>query len=162
MIGRIRIFALVGALSAACASSSSAQMNLDELAYRGGLYVDPASGQPYNGEVVSRWNAQVIRERGTLRHGHWNGLHEWYHRNGQLSGRETYRDGVLDGEAVAYYKTGQLSARESYRSGRLDGPYESYWVRGILAERGAWSSGEPCGEWVSFGRPVAYPDCPAQ
>ncbi len=47
-------------------------------------------------------------------------------------------------------------------NGQLDGAYETYWHRGRLAERGQWTQGEPCGNWLSFGRTIIYPACPAQ
>ena len=135
--------------------------NLESLELRDGVYVVPATGKPFDGEVVGMWNERVVRQHGTLRAGRWEGVREWFDVNRQLAARESYRNGVLHGPAEAYFKTGQLSARENYRNGALDGPYESYWVRGRLAERGAWASGEPCGEWLSFGRTLRYPACPA-
>ena len=144
-------------------------MDLDELVRRGDLYLNPRTSEPYSGPVESRWPGgptgqagRVLRERGTLVEGAWDGVHEWFHLSGELATRETYRDGQLNGPSETYFKTGQLSATENYASGHLSGPYESYWHRGLLAERGAWSGGEPCGIWFSFGRTVSYPPCPAK
>ena len=147
--------------SAASTSHAAAQeaMDLDLLIERGGVYLEPGTLQPHTGPVVRMWMADVVRERGTLAEGRWTGVHEWFHVNGRLSGRETYRDGVLHGPAEMYFKSGLLSVRENYTDGELDGPYESYWTRGALAERGIWRSGRPCGEWTSFGRAVVFPSC---
>ena len=142
---------------------AQAPMDLDALVRRGDLYdvyLHPQTSEPYDGAVEARWEATgILRERGTLADGRWDGLHEWYHVNGQLSTRETYLDGRLHGLSEAYFKSGQLSVVENYDSGRLHGPYESYWVRGALAEHGTWSAGEPCGEWESFGRTIQHPPC---
>ncbi len=141
-------------------------MDLDQLVLRGGVYLHPTTMEPYSGLVERRWpgaptgrSAGVVRERGTLVEGRWDGIHEWFHLSGELATRETYRTGQLDGPSETYFKTGQLSAKESYADGRLNGPYESYWHRGRLAERGRWSAGQPCGIWFSFGRTLSYTDC---
>ena len=135
-------------------------MDLNALLQRGDVYLHPRTLQPYTGLAVGMWNSQTVRERGTLENGKWNGLHEWYHENGQLSVKETYGNGALDGPSESYFKHGRLSVMETYKDGELDGPYESYWSLGRLAEKGRWSAGEPCGDWISFGRFVAYPPCP--
>jgi len=144
-------------------------IDLDDLVRRDGVYLNPSTSEPYSGPVESRWPrgatgqaGRVLRERGTLVQGTWDGVHEWFHLSGELATRETYRDGRLNGPSETYFKTGQLSATENYDDGHLSGPYESYWHRGLLAERGAWSGGEPCGIWFSFGRTVSYPPCRAQ
>ena len=149
------------AASAAGTTPHAAQeaMSLDRLIERAGVYLEPGSLEPYTGPVVRMWTASVVRERGTLADGRWTGVHEWFHQNGRLSGRETFRNGVLHGPAEMYFKSGLLSVRENYANGELDGPYESYWTRGALAERGAWRSGTPCGEWTSFGRSVVFRSC---
>jgi antitoxin component YwqK of YwqJK toxin-antitoxin module len=141
-------------------------MDLDDLVRLGEVLVHPGTLAPYSGQVERRWpgtptgqTSRVLRERGTLVDGRWDGVHEWFHLSGELATRETYRNGRLDGPSETYFKTGQLSARESYTDGLLEGPYESYWHRGRLAERGQWSAGRPCGVWLSFGRTVTYPDC---
>lgn len=157
------------ALIVASGSATTQQpMDLDALVQRGDLYLHPDTFEPYDGEVVAYWdrgttNLQgMVRERGTLSDGQWDGVHEWYHLSGELATRETYRNGRLDGPSETYFKTGQLSAIEHYANDRLHGSYESYWHRGRLAERGQWANGEPCGNWLSFGRTIIYPPCPTQ
>jgi len=142
--------------------------NLDDLVQRGDMYLNPQTFAPYSGAVERHWDnlgiesqRGILRERGTLVDGHWDGVHEWYHVTGELATKETYRNGVLNGPSETWFKTGRISARENYVNGQLDGPYESYWHRGRLAERGEFSAGEPCGNWLSFGRTVIYPACPA-
>ena len=157
---RTTLLTLALILGASLALSAQSVTDLDRLVRRGGLYLDPGTGEPFSGPVEARWENDVVRERGTLERGQWVGLHEWFHLNGRISGRETFRDGVLEGPSEAYFKSGQLSVRETYRSGVLHGPYESYWNRGQLAELGAWADGEPCGEWTSFGLTLTFPPCP--
>lgn len=151
--------AAVSATPAATPVAEQEAMDLDRLIERGGVYLAPGTLEPYSGPVARMWTPDVVRERGTLAEGRWTGVHEWFHQNGRLSGRETWQDGVLHGPAEMYFKSGLLSVRENYADGELDGPYESYWTRGALAERGAWRAGRPCGEWNSFGRPVVFPSC---
>ena len=139
---------------------AQARMDLDALVQRSDAYLHRRTLEPHTGPVVGMWDSQTVRERGTLKNGRWDGLHEWYHENGQLSVRETYRNGSLDGASESHFKHGGLSVRETYKDGELDGPYESYWSLGRVAEKGTWTAGEPCGSWVSFGRSVAYPRCP--
>lgn len=160
LLGLLAVTAMVGS-AATTARPAAAQeaMDLGRLIERGGVYLEPGTLEPYSGPVVRMWTAGVVRERGTLAEGRWTGVHEWFHQNGRLSGRETYEDGVLHGPAEMYFKSGLLSVRESYTDGELDGAYESYWTRGALAERGAWRSGRPCGEWTTFGRSVVFPSC---
>ncbi|MBO76468.1 MAG: hypothetical protein CME17_03470, partial [Gemmatimonadetes bacterium] len=73
---------------------------------------------------------------------------------------ETYNGGILEGPTETYFKNEQLADKGTYREGEWDGPYEAYWVRGWLAERGNWALGERCGDWISFGQTIMYPDCP--
>lgn len=144
-------------------------MDLDELVRRGDVYLHPETFDPYSGPVEGRYDFApvagqegVMRERGTLLNGRWDGVHEWFHLTGELATMETYRNGELNGPSESYFKTGRISAKEMYANGQLDGAYETYWHRGRLAERGQWSQGEPCGNWLSFGRTIIYPACPAQ
>ena len=155
------VFLALG-LTAVAQTGLGAQVgiDLDDLVRRGDSYLHPETFAPYTGPVVGMWASRSVRERGALVDGRWDGLHEWYHENGRLSGKETYADGELDGPSESYFKSGQLSMKEKYRNGQLDGPYESYWARGRLAERGIWTAGRECGEWVSFGRSTTYPPCP--
>ncbi len=157
----MRLPALLAVTAALAVAPANAQepMDLDRLIERAGVYLEPGSLEPYSGPVARMWAPGVVRERGTLAGGRWTGVHEWFHQNGRVSGRETYRDGVLHGPAEMYFKTGRLSVRENYVNGALDGPYESYWTRGAMAERGVWRGGRPCGEWSSFGRSVVFPSC---
>jgi hypothetical protein len=160
------------ALSALGSPGAGAQepMDLGQLVRRGDSYLHPGTFEPFAGPVAGWWTAgaasegmpRMLRERGTLVDGKWDGVHEWFHLSGELATMETYRNGRLNGPSETYFKTGQLSAREHYVNGQLDGPYESYWHRGRLAERGEWDAGEPCGNWLSFGRTVIYPPCAAQ
>lgn len=134
-------------------------VDIDELERHGDVWVHPETSEPYTGPVVDMWDADTIRERGTLVDGVWDGVHEWFHINGQLATRETWVDGELHGLSESYFKNGTLSLREMYVHGQLHGPYEAYWTRGWLAERGRWEEGERCGDWESFGETVIYPDC---
>ena len=152
------IFALTLGLQTAVVAQEP--MDLDALVLRGDVYVHPETFEPYSGEVVAMWNPVTVKERGRLVNGRWDGLHEWYHLNGQLATRETYVDGRLNGLSESYFKNGTLSLLETYVDDQLDGPYEAYWTRGWLAERGGWSAGRPCGDWESFGDTVIYPPCP--
>ena len=160
LLGLLAVAAVVGpTITGATPAAAQEAMDLDRLIERRGVYLEPGTLEPYSGPVARMWTADVVRERGTLAEGRWTGVHEWFHQNGRLSGRETWQDGVLHGPAEMYFKSGVLSVRENYTDGELDGPYESYWTRGALAERGAWRSGRPCGEWTSFGRSVVFPSC---
>lgn len=152
------------------ASSAQEPADLDELLSRRGVYLQPRTLEPYTGPVVAAWSPQTVRERGTLKGGRWDGVHELYYQNGLLAVRETYRSGVLDGPFESYFRGGSPSDRGTYRDGLLDGPYESFWLR-EPAERGSWTAGKMCGEWVtyypssSYGRRLeratAYPPCPS-
>lgn len=162
---------LVLGLSTLGAVGAQAQetMDLDELVRRGDAYLHPGTFEPYSGPVEGRYDIVpvagrqgVLRERGTLVNGRWDGVHEWFHLSGELATMETYRNGELNGPSESYFKTGRISAKETYVNGQLDGPYETYWHRGRLAERGHWTQGEPCGNWLSFGRTIIYPACAAQ
>ena len=136
--------------------------DLTTLVRRGGQFLHPRTFEPFSGPVQSTWEETGrVREKGTLVAGRWEGVHEWYHMNGELSTRETYANGRLEGPSQSFFKNGTLSVSETYRDGRLDGPYEAYWTRGWLAEKGMWEDGEPCGDWLSFGRNVTYPACRA-
>ena len=160
VLGLLAVAAVVApAVAGAGPAAPQEAMDLDRLIERAGVYLEPGTLEPYSGPVARMWTAGVVRERGALAEGRWTGVHEWFHQNGRLSGRETYQDGVLHGPAEMYFKSGLLSVRENYTNGELDGPYESYWTRGALAERGAWRTGSPCGEWTSFGRSVVFPSC---
>lgn len=158
-LGLLAVAAAIAASAGTNPAAAQEAMSLDRLIERAGVYLEPGTLEPYSGPVMRMWMAGVVRERGTLAEGRWTGVHEWFHLNGRLSGRETWRDGVLHGPAEMYFKSGLLSVRENYANGELEGPYESYWTRGALAERGAWRSGRPCGEWTSFGREVVFPSC---
>ena len=156
-------------LSVPALAGARQAMDLDALISRDGVYLDPRTSEPHSGPVERHWpgsptgqDGPILRERGTLVEGRWDGVHEWFHLSGELATRETYRGGKLSGPSETYFKTGQLSAKENYLDGRLNGPYESYWHRGRLAERGQWRSGRPCGTWLSFGRTVSYEACPGR
>jgi len=167
---KISLLALSLIVLAPSVAASQEPTNLDELVLRRGVYLQRPTFEPYSGPVVGRNEDGLLRERGTLREGRWEGVREIFFETGQLAVRETYSEGRLDGPFESYFRMGSPSDRGSYRDGRLDGPYESYWLR-QLAERGTWSEGEMCGEWVhyfpasSYGRRVetaeTFPACPA-
>jgi hypothetical protein len=160
---------------------------LETLVERRGVYLNAQTLEPHNGPVVGMWNDTLVRERGTLVNGRWNGVRETYYFEGQLELRETYRNGVLHGPFEGWFREGELSDKGTYHEGLLEGPYESFWSRalannvlphpggssrigGELAERGAYSAGEPCGEWYRWVpldgggmrglEPLVYPPCP--
>jgi hypothetical protein len=175
----IRTIAPMLALLAAAPVALAAQgpMNLDALVDRRGVYLHPQTFETYSGPVAAHWDGSIVRERGTLQNGRWNGVHETFYLDGQLEVRETYRNGVLHGPFESYFRTGRPSDRGTYEDGRLEGAYEAYWSRlqgdihaahanaagsqehdghdmaappGDLMERGTWSEGRPCGEWYRF------------
>jgi hypothetical protein len=161
---------------------------LEQLIERRGVYLNAQTLEPHTGPVVAMWNDTLVRERGTLLNGRWDGVRETYYLEGQLELRETYRNGVLHGPFEGWFREGALSDKGTYREGLLEGPYESYWSRaltqtphahhmpgmppmGETAERGAYSAGQPCGEWYRWVpidgggmrglEPIVYPPCPA-
>jgi hypothetical protein len=185
-----RWFLLLSGLLAAGQAAVVAQQptRLEDLVERRGVYLNAQTLEPHSGPVVSMWNETLVRERGTLLNGRWDGVRETYYYEGQLELRETYRNGVLHGPFEGWFREGAISDKGTYREGRLEGPYESFWSRALLqsphahhmpdmgpmgetAERGAYSGGEPCGEWyrwvpVDGGgmrglEPIVYPPCPA-
>jgi hypothetical protein len=163
----LRLFCFSATLLAPVSVSAQQVVDLDELVRRGDAYLDAASMEPHSGPVERHWSGNltgqsgaVLRERGTLVEGRWDGIHEWFHLSGELATRENYLAGRLNGSSETFFKTGQLSAKESYADGVLHGPYESFWHRGRLAERGQWSGGQPCGVWFSFGRTLNHTRCP--
>ncbi|MGE0158537.1 MAG: toxin-antitoxin system YwqK family antitoxin [Gemmatimonadales bacterium] len=176
------------AMSGPSALFAQQPTRLDQLVERRGVYLDPQTLEPHNGPVVSMWNDTLVRERGTLLNGRWDGVHETFYLEGQLELRETYRNGVLNGPFEGWFREGEISDRGTYRDGRLEGPYESFWSRAMMnnvlphpggratmggetAERGAYSAGEPCGEWYRWVpldgggmrglEPIVYRPCPA-
>ena len=157
--GLLAVTAIAASAAGAVPATTQEAIDLDRLIERAGVYLEPGALEPYSGPAVRMWMPGVVREQGILADGRWTGVHEWFHRNGRLSGRETWQDGILHGPAEMYFKSGVLSVRENYANGQLDGPYESYWTRGALAERGTWRAGRPCGEWTSFGREVVFRSC---
>ena len=162
MRNTLLLVGLACSLVAPGAARTQEPTDLGTLVRRDGVYLDPRALEPFDGAVQSVWEETgFIREKGTLVDGRWDGVHEWFHVNGELSTRETWAGGRLDGPSRSYFKNGTLSVSETYENGRLDGPYEAYWTRGWLAEKGTWEDGEPCGEWLSFGRNVTYPPCRA-
>jgi hypothetical protein len=157
-----RIGFVLLSLLAVCPIALTAQSAIDfgSLVRRGDNYLHPRTLEPYRGEVVSFWTPDRVSERGTMVNGRWDGVHEWFHINGQLSSREIYVDGQLNGPSTSYFKNGQLSIQETYKDGQRDGAYESFWSKGRLAEQGIWTAGERCGEWSTFGDVVMHPACP--
>ena len=68
---------------------------LEDLVERRGVYLNAQTLEPHTGPVVAMWNDTLVRERGTLLSGRWDGVRETYYYEGQLELRETYRNGVL-------------------------------------------------------------------
>jgi hypothetical protein len=168
--------------------SAQAPLNFNELVERRGVYLLRGTLEPYTGPVVAMWNAALVRERGTLLNGRWDGVHETFYFEGQLEVREMWRNGVLHGPFESWFREGAPSDKGTYQDGLLEGPYESHWSRamiarqlhhapgtaspmGELAERGNFSAGQPCGEWYRWvpqdggglraEDPITYPPCPA-
>ena len=183
------VLLLSGLLAAGQAALVAQQpTRLENLVERRGVYLNAQTLEPHTGPVVSMWNDTLVRERGTLLNGRWDGLRETFYLEGQLELRETYRNGVLDGPFEGWFREGEISDKGTYREGLLEGPYESFWSRamannvlphpggtsirgGETAERGAYSAGAPCGEWFRWVPrdgggmrgldPIVYPPCPA-
>ena len=137
------------------AGFAQAPANLDLLEWRRGVYLERPSFAPYSGPVVSMWDGETVRERGTLVNGRWDGVREIFYLTGQLAVRETYSTGELHGPFESYFRKGSPSDKGTYREGRLDGPYESYWLR-QLAERGSWTDGRMCGMWLNYFPTSSY------
>ena len=87
------------ALAAACADARARP--LDELIVRDSLYVDPASGEPFNGRVVRRFEEDSSRV--------------------QIEGR--LREGVWDGEMIVYHPNGRVRYMGSFAGGERCGPW---------------------------------------
>lgn len=116
-------------LSVPATLAAQAPMNLDRLVDRRGVYLHPETLEAYSGPVVAMWDASIVRLRGTLENGRWDGVRETFYLDGQLETRETYRDGVLHGPFESYFRTGRPSDKGTYDEGQLEGPYEAYWSR---------------------------------
>jgi hypothetical protein len=184
-----RLLLLCGlAFGGAATLSAQQPTRLEQLIERRGVYLDARTLEPHSGPVVAMWNDTLVRERGTLLNGRWDGVRETYYYEGQLELRETYRNGVLNGPFEGWFREGELSDKGTYREGLLEGPYESFWSRamannvlphpggtsvrgGETAERGVYSGGTPCGEWYRWVpmdgggmrglEPIIYPPCPS-
>lgn len=127
-----------------------------ELLRQGGLYLHPATLEPYTGPVYTTFADEPLQveQRASLRQGQYDGPFEWYFANRRLSVREVYRDGVKDGPYEWYFESGRLYERGTYENGLREGPYEAYYESGQLYERGAYRRGTFHGprEWYLDGR----------
>ncbi|MEO2157788.1 MAG: hypothetical protein ABGX31_00460 [bacterium] len=115
------------------------RMAMSELVFQDGRFVNPSSGEPYSGDVISVFetDSSKTRELGTLRDGQWQGLYETYYFNGQLESRINYSDG------------------------EFDGPLERYYFDGKMIAKGTYNQGARCGEWFDVdGTEDSYPSCP--
>ena len=93
------------------ALSAQAPLNFNELIERRGVYLLRGTLEPYTGPVVAMWDAVLVRERGTLLNGRWDGVHETYYFEGQLEVRESWRSGVLHGPFESFFREGAPSDR---------------------------------------------------
>ena len=116
-------------LSVPATVAAQAPMNLDRLVDRRGVYLHPETLEAYTGPVVAMWDDSIVRVRGTLQNGRWEGVRETFYLDGQLESKETYSNGVLDGPFESYFRTGRPSDKGTYDDGQLEGPYEAYWSR---------------------------------
>jgi antitoxin component YwqK of YwqJK toxin-antitoxin module len=128
-MSRSALFCLARLAGAPAALAAQAPTNLSELVNRRGVYLEAQTLEAFSGPVIARFPDGVVSERGTLRNGRWQGVHETFYLDGQLEVRETYDNGVLDGPFESYFRTGRLSDKGTYEEGRLEGPYEAYWSR---------------------------------
>jgi hypothetical protein len=90
---------LLALLAGACAGP--ARRTLDELAVVDSLYVDPASMEPFSGEVVRYFDIDRSKV--------------------QMSG--SLREGVWDGELVVYHPNGRVRYMGSFTGGDRCGPW---------------------------------------
>ena len=120
---------LVGAPAVLAGQTQQAPMSLEQLVDRRGVFLHPQTLEAYSGPVVAMWDGSIVRMRGTLQNGRWNGPRESFYLDGQLEARETFRNGELHGPFESYFRTGRPSDKGTYEEGQLEGPYEAYWSR---------------------------------
>ena len=163
----LRTFILTLALSLLALPGWSADLTIDDLVKRNGLFYKKFTNEPFTGNVsgiqigkfkngkrVGTWkgyydNGQISflgNYEGGKRHGSW----ETYHSNGHLFRHEKYKDGKPNGEWKSYHYNGSLRGIDNYKDGELEGNSEAYWDNGQLYHRGTYKGGKREGYWVQF------------
>lgn len=159
--------------------------SLDQLILENEIYLDGETMDPYSGPVREYFpgTESLLRRKGYLVDGMWDGLYEYYYENGQIKFKNTYNEGVWDGLAEEYYRNGQLRRRENYKNNALDGLAEEYFEdgqlrrresyqedvlngqielydeAGQLLEKGRGMFGLKCGEWIEYGKTLNHRPC---
>jgi len=74
------------------------------------------------------------KSRINYKNGRYDGLYEYWYKNGQSKLRINYKNGRHHGLYEEWYDNGQLWIRKNYKDGWFDGLYERWYYTGELLE----------------------------
>tara|TARA_R100001443_G_scaffold116130_1_gene135730 strand:- start:240 stop:734 length:495 start_codon:yes stop_codon:yes gene_type:complete len=143
MNNTLKTLILTLALSLLALPSWGADLTMDDLVYRNGLYYKKFTNEPFTGEVSGKHS---VKFKSGKAHGVW----EWYYDNGQLREVRKYKDGKRDGLYEGYYDNGQLGSIGKYKEGNRDGLWEWYYDNGQLGGKGNYEDDKRESYWEFF------------
>ena len=107
--------------------SWSETLTIDDLVRRDGLLYKKFTNVPFTGEITGR-------DTGQFKDGKEEGYWEFYHYNGQLSGKGNMKEGRLEGLWFWYSEDGYLHHKGQYCEGNQRGLWETYRKDGSVKE----------------------------
>ncbi len=136
----------------------------DTLEVRGGLWCDPATGEPFTGPVEGRHPGGAMAWRGQLEQGRWHGRFERWFQDGSPHRVAHYDRGTPDGIQVLWDESGHKKWEFTLVDGRQEGVVTHWHPNGEKQSEGTYRQGKPHGtvtHWYESGvkeSEIAYVD----
>ena len=133
-------------------------VEFDSLQERGDLRHQVNESEPYSGWAKEMWDSGQVEALVQFKDGKMEGLHTWWHENGQKMGEGTAKDGKPDGLYMLWHENGQKKQESTYKDGKEDGLRTQWhengqkWLEKTFKD-GAWLGGSEK-YWNSKGEEV--------
>ena len=139
-----RLILILFVLNLSC-NSNPRYSNEIKLIEKEGLFYNQKTNELYTGEIVKYyWNGKKYTSRNFLK-GKKNGIHYFWHANGQIGGKENWNEGKREGGWKSWYKNGQIKSQGSAKNGLDEGEWEAFYKDGQLKESGYFLKGKKHG-----------------
>ena len=139
-----RLILILFVLNLSC-NSNPRYSNEIKLIEKEGLFYNQKTNELYTGEFVKYYkNGKKYTSRNFLK-GKKNGIHYFWHANGQIGGKENWNEGKREGGWKSWYKNGQIKSQGSAKNGLDEGEWEAFYKDGQLKESGYFLKGKKHG-----------------
>jgi len=128
----------------------TAQININELERKDGVWSKIGDKKSYSGEFVETFENGNLQGKGILKNGTLNGERISYYENGKVKFQRFYKNGIPDGKSFENYEDGTLKQNGFFKEGKEEGEWKFYYPNGKIHAILNFSNGIQQGDYFEY------------